>query len=114
LGLIKLLEIQFIQSVNIIIKLGGIVVEYEPEQMNFDGFGSILSADMKVDLPNYLNKYASDEITIRSISEIIAYNNDPLVRIPYGKDVLKKCYQKIVVKKNYLLKARIKRRCELF
>jgi amidase len=38
------------QSVNIIIKLGGIVVEYEPEQMNFDGFGSILSADMKVDL----------------------------------------------------------------
>jgi amidase len=49
-------------------KLGGIVVEYEPEQMNFDGFGSILSADMKVDL-NYLNKYASDEITIRSISE---------------------------------------------
>jgi amidase len=24
------------QSVNIIIKLGGIVVEYEPEQMNFD------------------------------------------------------------------------------
>jgi amidase len=78
LGLIKLLEIQFIQSVNIIIKLGGIVVEYEPEQMNFDGFGSILSADMKVDLPNYLNKYASDEITIRSISEIIAYNNDSL------------------------------------
>jgi hypothetical protein len=48
---------------------------------------------MKDDLPTILNKYASDEITIRSISEIIA-NNDSLVRIPYGKDVLKKCYQK--------------------
>jgi amidase len=59
---------------------------------------------MKADLPTILNKYASDEITIRSISEIIAYNNDSLVRIPYGKDVLKKCYQKIVVKKNYSVK----------
>jgi amidase len=62
LGLIKTFRDSiYKQSVNIIIKLGGIVVEYEPEQMNFDGFGSILSADMKVDLPNYLNKYASDD-----------------------------------------------------
>ena len=62
------------QSINTIIKLGGIVVEYDPEPMNFDGFGTILSADMKVDLPNYLNKYASNELTIRSIADIIAYN----------------------------------------
>jgi hypothetical protein len=32
------------------------------------------------------------------------------VRIPYGKDVLKKCYQKIVVEEELLqLKARIKK-----
>jgi amidase len=30
---------------------------------------------MKVDLPNYLNTYASNEITSRSIAEIVAYNN---------------------------------------
>jgi amidase len=71
--------------------------------MNFDGFGSILSADMKVDLPNYLNKYASDEITIRSISEIIAYNNnDSLVRrIPYGQGRFKEMLSENVVKKRY-------------
>ncbi|MFV8336767.1 amidase family protein [Flavobacterium sp. RSP29] len=74
------------QSINTIIKLGGIVVEYDPEPMNFDGFGTILSADMKVDLPNYLNKYASDELTIRSIADIIAYNkNDSILKIPYGQ-----------------------------
>jgi hypothetical protein len=26
--------------------------------LNFDGFGTILTADMKVVTPNYLNKYA--------------------------------------------------------
>jgi amidase len=30
------------QSINTIIKLGGTVVEYEPEPMSFDGFGTIL------------------------------------------------------------------------
>ena len=74
------------QSINTIIKLGGIVVEYDPEPMNFDGFGTILSADMKVDLPNYLNKYASTELTTRSIADIIAYNkNDSILKIPYGQ-----------------------------
>ena len=74
------------QSINSIIKLGGIVVEYDPEPMNFDGFGTILSADMKVDLPNYLNKYASTELTTRSIADIIAYNkNDSILKIPYGQ-----------------------------
>ena len=74
------------QSINTIIKLGGIVVEYDPEPMNFDGFGTILSADMKNDLPNYLNKYASNELTIRSITDIIAYNkNDSILKIPYGQ-----------------------------
>lgn len=74
------------QSINTIIKLGGIVVEYDPEPMNFDGFGTILSADMKVDLPNYLNKYASNELTTRSIADVIAYNkNDSILKIPYGQ-----------------------------
>ena len=74
------------QSIKTIIKLGGTVVEYEPEPMNFDGFGTILTADMKVDLPAYLNKYASDQVASRTIAEIVAYNNDnPALKIPYGQ-----------------------------
>ena len=69
-----------------IISFGGIVIEFEPESINFDGFGDLLSADMRIDLPKYLNKYASDDISLRSMKKILEYNKqDSLVRIPYGQ-----------------------------
>jgi amidase len=69
-----------------IVLLGGIAIEFEPEQVKFDNFGTLLSADMKVDLPNYLNNYASAEVTFHSVAEIVDYNKqDTLVRIPYGQ-----------------------------
>jgi amidase len=73
-------------SVEKIIALGGVAIEIEAIDVNFDGFGDLLSADMQIDLPNYLNEYASDDITLRSMKEIVAYNlEDTLVRIPYGQ-----------------------------
>lgn len=73
-------------SVEKITSLGGIAVEFEPAEMDFDGFGTLLSADMRRDLPAYLNKYASADIGPRSIEEIVAYNEaDSSVRIPYGQ-----------------------------
>ncbi len=73
-------------SVEKIVALGGIAVEFESVDVNFDGFGDLLSADMKVDLPNYLNQYATEDIILRSMEEIVAYNlEDTLVRIPYGQ-----------------------------
>jgi len=73
-------------NVQRIISQGGIVIEFEPESVNFDGFGDLLSADMRIDLPNYLNMYASVDVTMRSMKEIVAYNQlDSLVRIPYGQ-----------------------------
>jgi amidase len=81
--------------------LGGTVVEYEPEPMSFDGFGTILTADMKVDLPNYLNTYASNEVTSRSIAEIVAYNNsDAALKSPMVKAVLMVCYPTKPLQKN--------------
>lgn len=99
------------QSINTIIKLGGIVVEYDPEPMNFDGFGTILSADMKVDLPNYLNKYASNELTIRSIADIIAYNkNDSILKIPYGQGRFEQMLAENITETELLqIKAKIKK-----
>ncbi len=72
------------QNVEKIVSLGGIAIEFEPIDINFDGFNDLLSADMKVDLPQYLNKYANDGVTQRSVKEIVAYNNeDSFQRIPY-------------------------------
>ncbi|MDH5367692.1 MAG: amidase family protein [Cyclobacteriaceae bacterium] len=69
-----------------IVSLGGVAIEFEPEELNFEDFGAILRADMKIDLPNYIKQYASDEITFRSVSEIVDYNKeDSLIKIPYGQ-----------------------------
>lgn len=66
--------------------LGGIIVEFDPEKINLPGFGTLLSADMKIDLPDYLIKYGSKDIKFRSVDEIAEYNKqDSLVRIPYGQ-----------------------------
>jgi amidase len=89
-----------------IISLGGIVIEFEPETIDFDGFGDLLSGDMKIDLPNYLNKYASDAITARSMEEIVTYNNeDSLVRIPYGQGRFEQA-SKIALKPEELIQLR--------
>ena len=74
------------QAVEKIISAGGVAIEFEPELINFENFSKILGADMKVDLPHYLNNYASDEIKFRSVSDIVDFNNtDSLTRIPYGQ-----------------------------
>ena len=73
-------------NVEKIISLGGIVIEFEPVNINFVGFGDLLSADMNIDLPKYLDKYAPNDITIRTMKEIVDYNKqDSLIKIPYGQ-----------------------------
>lgn len=73
-------------NVEKIVAMGGVAIEFEPIEVNFDGFNNLLSADMKIDLPKYLNKYANDDITQRTVEEIVAYNKeDSFKRIPYGQ-----------------------------
>ena len=78
----------YMLAVDKIVSLGGITVEFEPGKIDFEGFSTLLSADMKAGLPAYLDKYAPGEITFRSISEIADFNRaDSLVRIPYGQTI---------------------------
>jgi len=81
-----LVDSTYKQNVEKIASLGGITVEFDPPTMDFEGFGTLLSADMRIDLPNYLNKYAEPNLTLRSIEEIVAYNEkDSTLKIPYGQ-----------------------------
>jgi len=74
------------QAVEKIKSAGGITVEFEPEQVRFENFTNVLSADMKTDLPGYLEKYASELITIRSVAEVVDFNlKDTISRMPYGQ-----------------------------
>lgn len=73
-------------SVEKIVAMGGIAVEFEPIKIDFSNFGDLLSADMVIDLPKYLEKYASKDIKLRTMKEIVVYNReDSLMRIPYGQ-----------------------------
>ncbi len=68
-----------------IASLGGIIIAFEPGQLKFDDFGTMLGADMKTDLPDYLSKYAS-RVTLRTISDFVAFNRKDLLKnIPYGQ-----------------------------
>lgn len=78
-------------NVDRIAALGGIMIEMDPEQMNMDGFSTILSADMKADLPAYIKEYGSPSIKYRSVAEIMEFNKkDSLISIPYGQGLFER------------------------
>ncbi|MBW1295526.1 amidase family protein [Aquimarina litoralis] len=68
---------------------GAEIFELEPKTTRLPGFLTILNVDMKHDLPRYLASHTNDDVTTRSIEDIIAFNlQDSLVRMPYGQALL--------------------------
>lgn len=67
---------------------GAIIVEFEPEEMNFEGFRTFLNADMKIDLPKYLSKDAGATVQVKSVKDVVEHNlQDTLQRAPYGQGI---------------------------
>ncbi len=67
---------------------GATIIEFEPLEMEFDGFLSILNIDMKNDLPAYIASQVKnkDMVTVENVADVVAFNlQDSLVRIPYGQ-----------------------------
>lgn len=67
---------------------GATIVEFEPPQVEMDGFLSILNIDMKNDLPAYIQNHVKDTeaVSVKDVADVVAFNNqDTLVRIPYGQ-----------------------------
>jgi len=65
---------------------GAILIVYDPPEVSLEGFGTLLSADMKRDLPAYLSNYAGTSVNVTSVADVINYNlEDTLVRAPYGQ-----------------------------
>ncbi|WP_224483303.1 amidase family protein [Robertkochia aurantiaca] len=70
---------------------GAEVIMFDPpEDVNLNGFLTLLNIDMKYDLPKYLESTASNEVGLRSIQQIVAFNEkDSLIRAPYNQDIFK-------------------------
>ncbi|MDT0540272.1 amidase family protein [Croceitalea sp. P059] len=64
------------------------IIAFDPPDVSFDGFLSILNIDMKYDLPNYIFEEVKnlEDTSLKDIQDIVDFNlNDSLVRIPYGQ-----------------------------
>ena len=59
---------------------------YNPEKYSLPSFRSILTSDMKRDLPNYISDYANKDIQFYNVTDIVEFNNkDTLTHAPYGQ-----------------------------
>lgn len=64
---------------------GGEVIEFEAPNVQLEGFLSLLNGDMFVDLPEYIENYASKEVSVKNNADVMAFNEqDSTVRSPYG------------------------------
>ena len=95
-------QANYAKMVNILKENGATVVELENTNPKMDGFRSILSLDMKKDLPEYLNAYASSNISVKSVKDVMEYNlNDEFLRAPYGQELFEGIYKDTLSDANF-------------
>ncbi|WP_108801645.1 amidase family protein [Aquimarina sp. Aq107] len=89
-GVIKsfLQDSLYLQAIDKIKIAGGEIIGIEREQPSLPGFLSILNVDMKNDLPEYIRLYASENIDLKTVQDVVTFNlEDTLTRIPYGQGI---------------------------
>lgn len=67
---------------------GAEIVAMVPPEVELQGFGTLLNADMQIDLQAYLATAVreADSVPVHSASEVVAFNlGDTLLRAPYGQ-----------------------------
>ena len=65
---------------------GGIIIEFEPPKIDFQGFRKILDVEMKNEIPKYLSNHTNLGIDIKNIADIVNFNlEDSIKRAPYGQ-----------------------------
>jgi amidase len=75
-------------QINKMRKVGVEIVEITPPQISFNGFVTLLNIDMKYDLPKYLSENADKSLFIKSVKDVIEFNQkDSLLRAPYGQQL---------------------------
>lgn len=83
-------DILYINALEVLKRQGAEIVEIDEEQLRLPNFINLLNLDMKKDLPAYMDAYANDNISIRTIEDVMEYNlKDSLINMPYGQDLFK-------------------------
>ncbi|MEM9324575.1 MAG: amidase family protein [Bacteroidota bacterium] len=67
-------------------KLGATVVQCEGDAVQLEGFGDLLRADMRLDLAAYFERYTSENISAKTVNDVLAFNQvDSASSMPYGQ-----------------------------
>ena len=75
----------YMNAINTIKSLGGVIIKFKPQEINFNDFRKILDYDMKKDLPKYFNE---NQISFSSVEDIYNFNLiDSIKRSPYGQGI---------------------------
>jgi amidase len=76
----------YAEIINLIKENGAEIIEFENTSANLPGFRTLLSLDMKADLPSYF-KYTGNK-KIKDIADIMAFNENEMdLRAPYGQEL---------------------------
>lgn len=66
--------------------LGGEVIEFEAPKIELRKFLTLLNGDMFVDLPDYIENYASEKVKVKNNADVMMFNlQDSTKRSPYGQ-----------------------------
>jgi amidase len=87
----RLLEDALYTNALKVLKLQGAeIVEIDEEELKLPNFVRLLNLDMKKDLPVYMESYANKDITLRTVSDVMAFNlKDSMKTMPYGQNLFK-------------------------
>ena len=80
----------YASAIEVLKQQGAEVVEIDEEQVGLPNFLRLLNLDMKKDLPAYMDGYANKNISLRTVSDVMAFNlKDSLETMPYGQNLFK-------------------------
>lgn len=79
----------YAKTVQKIKEAGAVIVEFEPPKVTLNNFSTLLNIDMKNDLPHYLQNFSDKNIKLKSVQEVVNFNQlDSLKRAPYSQQLL--------------------------
>lgn len=80
----------YVNALSVLKAQGAEVIEIEEEKLDLPNFTRLLNLDMKKDLPTYILTSADKTLAIKSVADVIEFNNqDSLKRAPYGQSLFK-------------------------
>lgn len=76
------------ETVKMLENNGAEIVRYDAPEVSLNGFLTLLNLEMRDDLPVYFQKYASENITVKNLEDVMALNRqDSLNYMPYDQGV---------------------------